>query len=179
MRFLHSRAVICLLLLVPALPFLFPRRRGLNFNALHSREHHFNTGFLQSQRRELLISYFTLKATRCDEYANQFRTIEAERNPLWRKINVVAAYLNSVIVGLICVIIMKTLNKFTVYRLPVLLDLVFERETDRGLLTVSNHQSVLDDPGIWGAMIPFWRLKPSQLRWVLCTEDVFFAVRSM
>jgi hypothetical protein len=35
---------------------------------------------------------------------------------------------------------------------------------------------VLDDPGIWSVLLPFWRLHPRRLRWVLCTEDVFFAV---
>lgn len=56
---------------------------------------------------------------------------------------------------------------------------IFRRPTGKGLLTVSNHQSILDDPGLWAAVLPFWRVRPEQLRWTLCTEDVFFFKRPL
>eukprot|EP01035_Chromulina_nebulosa_P019900 gene19900-25855_t len=31
-----------------------------------------------------------------------------------------------------------------------------------------------DDPGIWAAILPWWKVTSNKLRWVLCTEDVFF-----
>ncbi|CAM9662730.1 unnamed protein product, partial [Chrysoparadoxa australica] len=56
--------------------------------------------------------------------------------------------------------------------------LVFEREEGRGLLTVSNHMSVLDDPCLMSCLIPFWRMlfNVHKLRWSICTDDVYFAV---
>jgi len=53
---------------------------------------------------------------------------------------------------------------------------VWRREKGRPMLTVSNHQSVLDDPGLWCVLLPWWRMRPEQFRWSICTEDVFFAV---
>jgi monolysocardiolipin acyltransferase len=42
------------------------------------------------------------------------------------------------------------------------------------MLTISNHLSVMDDPGLWAALLPWWRFRPNQMRWNLCTDDVFF-----
>lgn len=85
-------------------------------------------------------------------------------------------YLNNFIVGTIFTIILKIRNRFSVRRKQNLLDAVYKRERGTGLLTISNHQSMLDDPGLWAALLPWWRTSPSRMRWSLCTEDVFFAV---
>lgn len=71
---------------------------------------------------------------------------------------------------------LRVFNKFTAFRRELLVDKIFNREPGRGLLTVSNHQSMADDPGLFSAMIPWWRITSKQMRWVLCTEDVFFFV---
>ncbi|KAK0623165.1 acyltransferase-like protein [Immersiella caudata] len=44
----------------------------------------------------------------------------------------------------------------------------------RGLLTVSNHVSVLDDPIIWGLLPLSNAFKPSNLRWTLGAHDICF-----
>mmetsp|Transcript_13360 Transcript_13360/g.45154 ORF Transcript_13360/g.45154 Transcript_13360/m.45154 type:complete len:292 (+) Transcript_13360:358-1233(+) len=49
-----------------------------------------------------------------------------------------------------------------------------ERE-GRGLLSVSNHCSVYDDPGLWSVVLPVPSIGPDDMRWSLCTHDVFFA----
>ncbi|CAN0455046.1 unnamed protein product, partial [Ectocarpus sp. 8 AP-2014] len=55
-----------------------------------------------------------------------------------------------------------------------LLDAVLDRG-DRGLLTVSNHMCVYDDPGLWSALVPFWRTGRRRMRWALCTDDIYYA----
>ncbi|KAK4455914.1 hypothetical protein QBC34DRAFT_388300 [Podospora aff. communis PSN243] len=44
----------------------------------------------------------------------------------------------------------------------------------RGLLTVSNHVSVLDDPMIWGVLPLSNAFNPSNLRWTLGAHDICF-----
>lgn len=47
-------------------------------------------------------------------------------------------------------------RKVECHNRQALLDAVLDRG-DRGLLTVSNHMCVYDDPGLWSALLPFWR----------------------
>ncbi|KAK4135290.1 acyltransferase-like protein [Trichocladium antarcticum] len=44
----------------------------------------------------------------------------------------------------------------------------------RGLLTVSNHVSVLDDPVVWGVLPLKYAFNPSNLRWTLGAADICF-----
>ncbi|KAF2481247.1 hypothetical protein BDY17DRAFT_317926 [Neohortaea acidophila] len=49
-----------------------------------------------------------------------------------------------------------------------------EAERQRGLITVSNHLSVLDDPMIWG-VLPFkYLFRPGNMRWSLGSYDICF-----
>ncbi|KAF2836873.1 hypothetical protein M501DRAFT_1018746 [Patellaria atrata CBS 101060] len=51
------------------------------------------------------------------------------------------------------------------------------KKRDRGLITVSNHVSVLDDPVIWG-VLPFrYMFDPDNLRWSLGSYDICFKNR--
>jgi len=44
------------------------------------------------------------------------------------------------------------------------------------LLTVSNHHSVLDDPGLMSLLVPHEaRVNPKLMRWSVCTEDICFS----
>ncbi|KIN07417.1 hypothetical protein OIDMADRAFT_36919 [Oidiodendron maius Zn] len=45
---------------------------------------------------------------------------------------------------------------------------------ERGLLTVSNHVSVLDDPLIWGSLPLSYAFSPKDLRWSLGSYDICF-----
>ncbi|KAL8773809.1 MAG: hypothetical protein Q9194_004221 [Teloschistes cf. exilis] len=45
---------------------------------------------------------------------------------------------------------------------------------ERGLITVSNHTCVIDDPLIWG-VLPFkYHISPNNLRWGLAAHDICF-----
>eukprot|EP00611_Tribonema_gayanum_P005178 TRINITY_DN1442_c0_g1_i2.p1 TRINITY_DN1442_c0_g1~~TRINITY_DN1442_c0_g1_i2.p1 ORF type:complete len:265 (-),score=35.27 TRINITY_DN1442_c0_g1_i2:243-1037(-) len=74
---------------------------------------------------------------------------------------------------------LQVLNRVRVTNLSGLIRHVDHRPEGTPLLTVSNHMSVLDDPGLWGAILPFWRLGPRKMRWSLCTDDVYFAVKPL
>lgn len=109
---------------------------------------------------------------RCDQYS------EVLSKPRWGGpiFGPIVRYLNTVMIGTIFSIILRVFNKFTAVRRELLVDKIFHREEGRGLLTVSNHQSMADDPGLFAALIPWWRITSKQMRWVLCTEDIFFFV---
>lgn len=109
---------------------------------------------------------------RCDTYASK---LKEER---WggSVIGPIARYLNSLIVGTFFRILLTVFNKFRSHNSSTLFDLIFKRKTGQPLLSVSNHQSVLDDPGLWGALLPYWMIRPDVFRWNICTEDVFFSL---
>lgn len=111
--------------------------------------------------------------TRCDNYASYVR--RGRRWGGW--IGPVIRYLNNAFIVSLFKIILTVLNKFTVIRRKDLFRNIDNRPKSQGLLTISNHQSIQDDPGLFAAMLPFTRLRSKKLRWVLCTEDVFFYVR--
>ena len=115
----------------------------------------------------------TMAMNRCTEYADII-----ENRSRWggRVIGPILRYLNNFTTGILFTILLRIMNRFKSFRRETLLQHVFHRPAGKGLLTVSNHQSILDDPGLWGAILPFWRIRPEQLRWSLCTEDVFFYV---
>jgi len=113
----------------------------------------------------------SLHSDRCTDYA-----MALESNPRWGGplIGPIFRYINDFIVGLLGVFVVRILNRFQCIRRPVLLRQIFNREKGRGLITVSNHQSVFDDPGLWGAILPFWRMRPDSIRWSLCADGIFF-----
>eukprot|EP01038_Epipyxis_sp_PR26KG_P004104 gene4104-5854_t len=107
--------------------------------------------------------------SRCDLYA------EKVLRPRWGGfVGPVVRYINSCLVGLIGVILLRMYNKFSSFRSNILFNQIFNRPKSLGLLSVSNHQSMLDDPMLWAAFLPWWKIGPETLRWQLCTEDFFF-----
>lgn len=51
-------------------------------------------------------------------------------------------------------------------------------ERERGLITVSNHVSVMDDPLIWGVLPLKYGFNPSNHRWSLGSYDICFQNKS-
>ncbi len=107
------------------------------------------------------------------EKCQQFAKILRESPP---KINTAIKYLINVTGGLLLTPIIRFMNRFTIYNQDLLHEYIFNRPKGKALLTVSNHQSMLDDPGLLAALIPWWRMHPNHLRWALCTENIFFFV---
>lgn len=49
------------------------------------------------------------------------------------------------------------------------------KQENRGILTIMNHVSVLDDPLVWGGTLPLSRLSnPDKMRWTLGAKDICF-----
>ncbi|KAL2140800.1 hypothetical protein VTI28DRAFT_3234 [Corynascus sepedonium] len=70
-------------------------------------------------------------------------------------------------------------NRVEVTGLSRFLDILDSRKDpakrQRGLLTVSNHISVLDDPVVWGILPLRYAFDPTNLRWTLGAADICFA----
>jgi len=112
----------------------------------------------------------SLFTSRCDSYS------DLVKKPRWGgPLGVIIRYLNQLLFGVVFSIILRVLNRFRAHNLKELLSLIWKRPNSRGLLTVSNHQSVIDDPGLFSAFVPWWILPINKFRWTICTEDVFFA----
>ncbi|KAL2181393.1 uncharacterized protein P884DRAFT_288620 [Thermothelomyces heterothallicus CBS 202.75] len=70
-------------------------------------------------------------------------------------------------------------NRVEVTGLSRFLDILDSRrdpaKRQRGLLTVSNHISVLDDPVVWGILPLSYAFDPTNLRWTLGAADICFS----
>lgn len=83
-------------------------------------------------------------------------------------------------VGTMCKVLIQGMNRFHTFRMQGLHDAIELRPTGQGLLTVSNHRSVADDPIMLAAMLPpriLWR--PELMRWGLCSADICFQGKFM
>ncbi|ORY15130.1 hypothetical protein BCR34DRAFT_622985 [Clohesyomyces aquaticus] len=95
-------------------------------------------------------------------------------SPQWRG----ASIFTMGAVGVLCRGFLYGLSKTESPGLQQFLELLDEREDvegrQRGLITVSNHVSVLDDPVIWG-VLPFrYLFNPDNMRWGLGSYDLCF-----
>lgn len=83
-----------------------------------------------------------------------------------------------VFIILVSAFIMRVINKTYLHDPGNNLKYLFDREDDVGILTISNHQSVMDDPGIWSGIIPARKLRLSALRTILVSQEWFYALGS-
>ena len=79
------------------------------------------------------------------------------------------------VVGTICKFWLRVVNTTQTENLKTLADIVLGRKFgDRPLLTVSNHQSCVDDPVLLG-LLPFRiLLHPRRIRWIPGADEVMF-----
>lgn len=90
------------------------------------------------------------------------------------KIWAFASTLTVAAVGIFTKIFMGWLSKAKVHNVSILSTIIDRRPKTIPLITVSNHYSCFDDPGIWGSLN--WRhiFKPSAIRWSLAAHDICF-----
>lgn len=86
-------------------------------------------------------------------------------------------------VGLLCRGFLMGLSKTEVNGLDAFLELLDKRKDvegrEKGLITVSNHVSVLDDPLMWGVLPLRYMFNPDNLRWGLGSYDLCFTNKGL
>ena len=121
------------------------------------------------------VAYGGCDDERLEAYNSRLRTSLGERWGGWF-LGPVIRYMNNFIVGVLYTVILRVMNRFKAHNRDTLLKSVLHRDKSQGLLTVSNHQSFFDDPGLWAAVLPWWRMRPEQMRWTLIADNIFFRV---
>ncbi|XP_011148252.1 tafazzin homolog [Harpegnathos saltator] len=94
------------------------------------------------------------------------------RNPsrLWN----IASSITFAAVGIFSKIIIEWLNKTTVYNKHIIVRALDVRPKDVPLITVSNHHSCFDDPGIWASLDLQHGFNRRKMRWSLAAHDICF-----
>ncbi|KAF2027947.1 hypothetical protein EK21DRAFT_70829 [Setomelanomma holmii] len=86
-------------------------------------------------------------------------------------------------VGMLCKSFLAGLSRVETHGMEEFLRLLDEREDvgarQRGLITVSNHISVMDDPLIWGILPVGYLFDPDNLRWGLGSYDLCFTNKGL
>ena len=78
-------------------------------------------------------------------------------------------------VGAFSKVLLTNFNKLHMYDMDTLYEAIEHRDSQVGLLTVTNHRSVLDDPFLLAAILPRRiLLSPDKMRWGLCSLDICF-----
>ncbi|GBP67681.1 Tafazzin homolog [Eumeta japonica] len=84
-----------------------------------------------------------------------------------------ASSITVAVVGLFSKLIIEWLNKTTVYNREGL-GRALRRPAGVPLITVSNHHSCFDDPGLWGVLDASTLIRGSRMRWSLAAHDICF-----
>ncbi|XP_036219133.1 tafazzin isoform X2 [Bactrocera oleae] len=77
-------------------------------------------------------------------------------------------------VGLFAKFVLVFLNRTVVYNRERLINLIEKRPAGVPLVTVSNHQSCFDDPGLWGVLPVKFVCNTFKIRWSMAAHDICF-----
>lgn len=77
-------------------------------------------------------------------------------------------------VGIFSKIIIEWLNTTNVYNKDILIKALDHRPQNVPLITVSNHHSCFDDPGLWGFLSLRHICNRKKMRWSLAAHDICF-----
>ncbi len=96
------------------------------------------------------------------------------RRPLGRVITNVVKF----IIVYLTFFVMKVLNRTHLHDPnKYLQNFIFNRNaTDVGLLTISNHCSILDDPGLWCGTLPIHKLTLENIRNIIMVEESYYCL---
>lgn len=86
----------------------------------------------------------------------------------------IASSITFVAVGIFSKIIIEWLNKTMVYNKHIMTRVLDCRPKNVPLITVSNHYSCFDDPGIWASLDLRHLLSRRKMRWSLAAHDICF-----
>ncbi|GFO21780.1 tafazzin [Plakobranchus ocellatus] len=78
------------------------------------------------------------------------------------------------VIGLSSKIWIEWMNTVRVHNKNTLYDLIEKRPEGKGLLTVCNHTSCIDDPLMWGVLRPRILKMHNCMRWTSAAEDICF-----
>ncbi|KAI7860353.1 acyltransferase-domain-containing protein [Circinella umbellata] len=147
----------------------------------YSKKHHNNnTENSNGDSEELVgqVSQTLAKKPLLFQWSSIPKFIEKRYDPNWKGEN---GWLwnvgNTVVVGgvgMVAKVFLKYLENTRVYNLDKLMEIVEQEDRNRALITVSNHESVWDDPILWGALPLETLLTPHKMRWVLGAADICF-----
>ncbi|XP_075170061.1 tafazzin, phospholipid-lysophospholipid transacylase isoform X3 [Haematobia irritans] len=77
-------------------------------------------------------------------------------------------------VGLFSKFVLGIMNKTRVYNKERLIEAVANRPSGVPLVTVSNHHSCFDDPGLWGILPARYVCNTFKIRWSMAAHDICF-----
>ncbi|XP_037949123.1 tafazzin homolog isoform X2 [Teleopsis dalmanni] len=77
-------------------------------------------------------------------------------------------------VGLFSKFVLAFMNRTVVYNKDRLINLVAKRPKGVPLVTVSNHHSCFDDPGLWGVLPVKYVCNTFKIRWSMAAHDICF-----
>ena len=108
------------------------------------------------------------------------KELEIVTKPIYE--NAMQKYFFAILVKLVALVtrfIMCVLNTTVLHDdKKQLSTLILNRPLDKGLLTVSNHVSMADDPGIWCGILPFKALGPTFGRSIVMVEEFYYCLGS-
>ncbi|EDW73982.1 uncharacterized protein Dwil_GK21686, isoform A [Drosophila willistoni] len=77
-------------------------------------------------------------------------------------------------VGLFSKVVLVLMNRTRVYHKERLIGVISKRPKGVPLLTVSNHHSCFDDPGLWGILPFYYVCNTFRIRWSMAAHDICF-----